>query len=272
MFGIFGKGDPFRDLVKRTNQLTTVIIDARGRMNRVGRTIPPESDPIVQLYRPHDELRRYLRVLGKSRKTMGYLPPFHVSKLISSHRSLVTAVRAMNRDEEKWSQVLVPGQPIRNEITRHLKRLNSAFARLVEHVNRHPELHREAMDPMSLERCKKLHKAITGIDRRLAKKIRHRELEMDSWAAPEINWDDPKQVGKKAQIWLLSRIWYQVWEIRHRSKAPGRPLVHLMDVDKFPDPEFLVRIEEHVGRHDEYYIAAKFPRWKLVWKYTEGRW
>jgi hypothetical protein len=125
---------------------------------------------------------------------------------------------------------------------------------------------------MSLERCKKLRRAITRIDKRLARELRLRDLERESWAAPAIDWEDPQQVRQKARILVLTRRYDQVWEIRYRSKAPGRPLVHLLDVDKFPDPEYLAKIEEHVGRYDEYYIAAKFPRWKLVWKYTDGPW
>ena len=212
MFGIFGKGDPLRDVVKRSTRLTKVIVDARKRMGHDGNTMTGESDLLAPLVRPHDDLRRHLGILRHRRKTIGQLSPFDVNKLVSSYQSLLSTVRAINRDEEKWPRMPPSVQPIRRELTRDLKKLGSAISRLVRQVDKHTKSRWEGMDPI-YDRPIKLRQAIKILDKRLAKEISPKDLEAACWEAPEIDWDDPKQVGKKAQIWLLTRRYNQWWEI-----------------------------------------------------------
>ena len=85
---------------------------------------------------------------------------------------------------------------------------------------------------------------------------------------PIPDWDDARQLRRLAGFYLASTITWQVWEIRYRSDAPGRPLNLLTITTDVPDPDFLELYDLPYGHHDGYYIAATLPRWHIVWKFS----
>ena len=126
-------------------------------------------------------------------------------------------------------------------------------------------------DP-AYEAPRRLRNAIRAQDKSAAKKVSLEKLNQWCSLFPLLTWDDPKMLGRLARFYLLDQEIFQVWEIRYRSNAPGRPLVYLTETAEFPGPEFLEYCEETYGHHQEYHIAARVPRWRLVWKSSDYGW
>ncbi len=122
------------------------------------------------------------------------------------------------------------------------------------------------------EEPRKLREAIRALDKHAAKDIKLQDLERWFSVFSAIDWHNPQQVQRVAKIYLLSREPFQVWEVRYRSDAPGRPWVLLIETATFPDMEFLAKCDETYGYREEYYIAARIPCWRIVWKASWYDW
>ena len=112
---------------------------------------------------------------------------------------------------------------------------------------------------------RRLSAAIRDLDKKAAKKISLEELEQWCPYFP-VDWEDPQTVPRVAKIYLLRLIPFQVWEVRYRSEAPGRPLVLAIATSYFPDPELLSWCDTTYGYQKEYHFAAQYPSWRLVWR------
>lgn len=109
------------------------------------------------------------------------------------------------------------------------------------------------------------------MDKRAAKNLDSEYLTLEKLAKwcdtiPIPDWDDPLKLRRLARFFLADAITIQVWEIRYRSTAPGRPLNLLAITTDLPDAEVLGRYDLMLGHHDVYYVAAKLPRWHIVWQ------
>ena len=88
---------------------------------------------------------------------------------------------------------------------------------------------------------------------------------LDAWVVnfTGIDWQDRKMVDRVAKLFVLDNIPRQTWELRYRSRMPGRPYVLVVETFDLPGPEFL---EVQRLPPAEYYIAATLPTWRIVWK------
>ena len=159
--------------------------------------------------------------------------------------------------------------PFREVYRRHTK-LRKAIQSLLTPPVQPPQRIDLEKDP-AYEEARKLLQAIRALDKRAAKNLSSEYLRLDNLAKwceriPISDWDDPRQLRRLARFYVANTITWQVWEIRYKSDAPGRPLNLLTTTTEVPDPDFLKLCDPMHGDHDVYYVAATLPRWHIVWK------
>ena len=108
-----------------------------------------------------------------------------------------------------------------------------------------------------------LREAVKRRDSRLGKNLGLTYL--DDWVMEftGLDWQNSKMVKKVANLFILDHIPDQTWELRYRSKSPGRPYVLVMTIVDLPRPELL---KVHGLPPAGYYIAATLPTWCIAWK------
>ena len=129
---------------------------------------------------------------------------------------------------------------------------------------------RGGMSPDEYAWFTKLHREIAGIDKQLAREVSLSQLER--WLAKlpilvDIYYEEAN-VNQLARLFALYQEPFQTWEIRYRSKLPGRRLVRLLFTTEFPGPEMLEQFDPNYDPRREYFIAATVPKWCVVWKYN----
>jgi hypothetical protein len=112
-----------------------------------------------------------------------------------------------------------------------------------------------------------LREALKRLDKVAAKGMSLQELDYWCDRFPEVRWDDPREVRRIARVALLASIPGQVWEVRRRGVALGRPLLPVNQSVFFPDEETLDAYDQVCGRQPNYYVAATRPRWRIVWSF-----
>ena len=118
---------------------------------------------------------------------------------------------------------------------------------------------------------RKLRDAIKEFNKGIGKELTLESLER--WESrPQFDADDSDQVRRVAEIYMLELMDGQEFEVRARSDRPGRPLVCLDISVTFPNEEQVAFGEQFHEPYAEYLIAAKLPRWKVVWKYSGRAW
>ena len=115
-------------------------------------------------------------------------------------------------------------------------------------------------------RIRRLFKIIQNLDSKMARSTSGHELAVWLNLHDVPHWEEEFQLRRLAKLFLAEAQPHQQWEVRWRSSAPGRPLILAMVDSRFPDDEYLGELETAIGYHDEYYIAAQLPRWRIVWK------
>lgn len=138
--------------------------------------------------------------------------------------------------------------------------------RLKEALERFSQEEGMAIGPSS-EPAIKLLEALRKLDKRAAKGLSLQELRYWCTRFPEVRWDDPREARRVAGVVLLARFPGQVWEVRRRSTAPGRPLLLVIQSLFFPDEESLDACDQVCGRQSSYYVAATRPRWRIAWRF-----
>ncbi len=115
-------------------------------------------------------------------------------------------------------------------------------------------------------RLEQLFRIIESLDSKTARRSSRNDLALwlDLHDVPE--WEEKFQLRRLAKLYLAHAQPFQQWEVRWRSTAPGNPLRLAMVDSRFPDGQYLDELEEVIGYHDYYYIAAQLPRWHIVWK------
>ena len=193
-------------------------------------------------------------------KKSGRINPLGASLLITSYESLNSSLRFMG-ELRTGDGVPMSRHPRFAKIREELKRLGESVRLVGNALEEQSEADRE-IDP-SYVNSRKLRQAVERHDANLGRNLRLKDL--DTWAAnfTGINWFDGKMVKRVANLYVLGNIPDQTWELRYRSRLPGRPYVLVMVTADLPGPDFL---EVHGLPLADYFIAARLPSWRIVWK------
>lgn len=129
---------------------------------------------------------------------------------------------------------------------------------------------RAAKRPRDVE-AEALWDALRRLHRKLAKRTPLEELRAWIEDGPMIDFDDPLQVCRAARLFAMELVPDQVWEVRYRSEAPGRPLV-LANCDvSWPDYDVLESCVRQYGQRP-FIIAVRKPTWRQVWTVFPDQW
>ncbi len=82
----------------------------------------------------------------------------------------------------------------------------------------------------------------------------------------EVDLQDSKMMKRFVNLIRAHRI-TQEFQMRYRSKAPGRPWIHMAPLAVFPDPETVQAIRDRDEWDGAIYIAATQPTWRIVWSF-----
>ncbi len=227
------------------------------------------------------EWRHHLIELGRSVQGLAQERTSHGPLTAGGPSFLSDSFAAVSRSAGDFDRRVVIGKgrrpsetpPLREVYRRHAK-LGKAIQRLLTPRVQRPQRIDLEKDPAH-EEARRLRDAIRALDKRAAKNLSPEYLKLENLATwceriPISDWDDPRQLRQLARFYLASTITWQVWEIRYKSDAPGRPLVPLTITTDLPDPELLDLYDLGNADHSAYYIAATVPRWHIVWKFSRN--
>ena len=143
-----------------------------------------------------------------------------------------------------------------------------ACSRLYTAVARLEKQQREE-DPR-FEDARSLRTALVQVDRAVGRGADL--LALDQWlnTAPSTDWRKPEQILRLAQIYALTLVPGQSWDVHYRSRAPGHPLVFVAKLSRFPNLDDLDYMSQQIGVDVELFVAASRPRWRLVWQFSVG--
>ena len=271
MAGFLWKRDRVSEVIKRYKDLEKAFQSA---VRRLGPNY--QKEPIGALL---GEWRRHIVELGRSIQGLAQKRTTHIRLTAGGANDLRDSFAAVSRSAREFDQRVMIGRgrrpsetpPFREVYRRHAK-LGKAIQRLSTPRVQRPQRTDVEKDP-AYEEARKLRQAIRALDKRAAKNLSSEYLRLGNLAMwceriPISDWDDPQQLRRLARFYLASTITFQVWEIRYRSDAPGRPLNLLTITTDLPDPELLERYDLGNGHHIAYYIVATVPRWHIVWKFS----
>ena len=209
------------------------------------------------------EIVELVERLKVHRKRSGRIDTDVADGLNRTYYSLTSEVEVLESQEMTQGHIL-GRTPIFRDVRTRLKDLGNNVSKLNEAMERQTEAIMEK-DPYH-KPTRRLRDAVREVDKKLAKSVSLKDL--DEWMVNFflVNWEDPRTLQRVAKVYVLAQIPLQTWELRYRSDSPGRPLLLLAETSDFPDIEFLESYEANYGHHDEYYIAARFPSWRIVWK------
>ena len=273
MAGFLWKRDRVNEVVRRQEDLEKAFQSA---VQRLGPNYQKEA--IRSLL---GEWRRHIIELGRSISGLAQKRTTHGRLTAGGANDLRESFAAASRSAREFDQRVVIGKgrrpsetpPFREVYHRHAK-LGKAIQSLSTPRVQRPQRIDLEKDPAYKE-ARKLRQAIRALDKRAAKNLSSEYLRLGNLATwceriPISDWDDPQQLRRLARFYLASTIAFQVWEIRYRSDAPGRPLNLLTITTDLPDPELLERYDLGNGNHDAYYIVATVPRWHIAWKFSRN--
>ena len=271
MAGFLWKRDRGNEVVRRYKDLEKAFQSAIRRLGPCRQKEPIRS--LLGEWRHHlIELRSSIQGLAQERTTHGRITAGVANLLRDSFA-------AESRSAREFDQRVVIGKgrrpsetpPFREVYRRHTKLRKAIQSLLTPPVQRAQRIDPEK-GPAS-EDARKLHQAIRALYKRAAKNLSSEYLKLDNLARwceriPISDWDDLRQLRRLARFYVASTITFQVWEIRYKSNAPGRPLNLLTITTDVPDSNLLQLCDLTYGHHDVYYVAATLPRWHIVWKST----
>ena len=118
----------------------------------------------------------------------------------------------------------------------------------------------------------KIKEAMTRLNPDAAMQLRGQEVDyLCEW--PGVNLSDSHEVESMAKLIMLDKQEHQIFELRCRSKTPGRHLKLMMWYPEFPPEEALFTNAQLFKRPEKIYVAAIKPTWRIVWVFdreTEG--
>ena len=263
MIGIFLKRDPLSDVIKGTNRFEKAIDDLASKFPRNPRSPSSGAHQLESLWHLLNNMQHNLKSLHGESKAHRVVSPLDVSALSSSFESIMGELRWLSR-KQVLGDALPSRHPLFKKVIEEAGRLDRSLKNLAAATSWKNYFSDREKDPVN-DVPRRLSAAIRDLDKKAAKKINLEELEQLCSYFP-VDWEDPQTVPRIAKIYLLRLILFQVWEVRYRSEAPGRPLVLAIATSYFPDPELLTWCDTTYGYQKEYHFAARYPSWRLVWR------
>ena len=264
MFGIVGWRDPLSEVVKGTSRIEKAVDDLAGKFPQNAKSPSSAAHQLIPLRILLGDMQHDLRSLRGESKARRVVSPIDTAALSHSFESIKTELRWLS-SKQGLGDAFPSRHPLFKRIVEEVGRLQSELNRLAAKANWTNELVDREKDHL-YEIPRRLMAAIGVLDKKAAKKVTLEELEQWISYFPPVDWEDPQTAPRVANVYLLRLIRFQVWEVRYRSKAPGRPLVLLTATSDFPDSELLTMCETTCGYQEEYQFAARYPSWRLVWR------
>ena len=251
---------PLSRLSKRVGKLEGVLEQLINTFHYDVRNETARLRPTDDFVNDIKKFRKCTDRLQIDNKTSGRINPLGASLLITSYESLNSSLRFMG-ELRTGDGVLMSRHPRFAKIREELKRLGESVRLVGNALEEQSEADREK-DP-SYVNSRKLRQAVERHDANLGKNLRLRDLE--TWAVnfTDINWHDGKMVEKVAKLYVLDNIPGQSWEPRHKARLPGRPNLCVMVTADLPGPDAVALNRLPPG---DYFIAARLPSWRIVWK------
>ena len=264
MIRIVGKRDPLSEVIRGTNRIQKAINDLASKFPQRAKNPNSAAHHLIPLRDILKDMQRLIKNLSRERKVSGIISPLGASALSNSFESIMAEFRWLNS-----GQLLGDAFPSRHPL---FKRAVEEVGRLKDEINRLTASANSTNDLVDREKDhlyevpRRLRAAIRDLDKKAAKNVGLGELGQWCFNFPPIDWEDQQMVQRAAKVYLLNLIPFQVWEVRYRSEAPGRPLVLAIATSDFPDSELLSWCDTTYGIQKDYYFAAKQPSWRLVWR------
>ena len=237
MIGIVGKRDPLPDVVKGTNRFEKAIDDLARKFPRNPKSPSSGAHQLESLWHLLNNMQHHLRSLHRESKAHRVVSPLDASALSSSFESIMEELRWLSRKQVQ-EDPFPSRHPLFKKVIEEAGRLDRSLKNLAAATSWNNYFSDSEKDPLN-DIPRRLSAAIRDLDKKAAKKISLEELEQWCSYFPPVVWKAPQTVPRVAKIYLLKLIPFQVWEVRYRSEAPGRPLVLAIATSDFPDLELL---------------------------------
>ena len=117
-----------------------------------------------------------------------------------------------------------------------------------------------------LEDFKEVQKAWAGLVKKSEAGPTVAEGERAIGLVGEVDLQDSKMMKRFVNLIRALRI-TQEFQMRYRSKAPGRPWVYMATLAGFPDPDKVQAIRDRDEWDGAISIAATQPTWRIVWQF-----
>ena len=118
----------------------------------------------------------------------------------------------------------------------------------------------------SLEDFEEVRKAWGGLVKKSEAGPTVAEVEKALGLVGEADLQDSKMMKRFVNLIRALRI-TQEFQMRYRSKAPGRPWVYMATLAGFPDPDTVQAIRDRDEWDGAISIAATQPTWRIVWRF-----
>ena len=264
MFGIVGRRDPLSEVVKGTSRIEKAINDLASKFPRNSESPKSGARRLIPLQHNLNDMRRLINNLSQEREVSGTISSIGASSLSNSFESIMAELRWLNSGQ-LLGDAFPSRHPLFKTAVKEAGRLQSELNRLAAKANWTNELVDREKDHL-YEVPRRLGAAIRDLDKKAAKNVSLEELGQWCFNFPPIDWEDQQMVQRAAKVYLLNLIRFQVWEVRYRSEAPGRPLVLTIATSEFPDLELLTWCDATYGYQKEYQFAVRYPSWRLAWR------
>ncbi len=187
---------------------------------------------------------------------------------ITGERAIRSSFNRFTADLQRIARVLCSADPslarqLRRKLHPAVEKLGSAIGTLQQEVSswrimtvdRHGFYRKEFL---------KVREAMATLDKEAAKELTGREVDRYvEW--PGFDADNFQEVLRIAKLLLLAAVDEQVFELRIRSNAPGKPLVWVSRRLKFPEQEAVMEVVQLPEKPRKIYVAATKPTWRIVW-------
>lgn len=185
----------------------------------------------------------------------------HFNRFIKDFNTLARALDS--RDRRLAYKLMKQASRDGNRLKEAIKKLDVAVkSHQVRLVKRHTEFPEEF--PM-------IRYAMAKIDPQAAHELKG--MDVDQWCLlPGVDLEDQNQIDSIARVISANRVPGQSFELRVRSKAPGRPLLVMKRLYyRFAKEEDLFKYAPLWGNPDKIFVTAAKPSFRIVWVFDRER-
>ena len=180
-----------------------------------------------------------------------------------SFSSFQTALRDL---EQKLASST--GRPVRvlvDDVDRKAGALRLAIARLGRAVDS-GSVKVVRLHSRYLEEFIKIREAMFTLDKKAAEELTGPEV--DTWCDwPGMDVENAHQILRLAKLIRSNKEPDQVFSLLVQSAAPGRPLILMTRLARFPTERHLRDLGRKLGGPVKIYVTASKPRWRRVWTF-----